>query len=234
MRHPPENLPSCFASCLPITLTRCSGFTGMHEGCITPAGDIRAQERPKLISLRSLSDGCWKQRHCCVLMLVPSSRFPQTSLYPVPLRFRPSQEREPNPAQSTACCFNVFCRHLFSFSLNSATDREPIIDLSFPCICAYLFGQGVLLRPRHQQPPSASLLLPTRANTLAMQGWLCLLTEPGRQYVLSSDFVSPKHNSKNMPLAWKSELLSTVQGGASQTPAGSWHLGKPWQEASRF
>lgn len=87
LRHPPENLPSCFASCLPIPLTRCSGFIRMHEGCTTPAGDIRAQERPKLISLRSLCDGCRKQRQCCLLRLVPSSRLPQTSLYPVPQRF---------------------------------------------------------------------------------------------------------------------------------------------------
>lgn len=37
-----------------------------------------------------------------------------------------------------------------------------------------------------------------------------------------------------MPLAWKSEFLSSVQRGESQPPAGSWRLGKPWQEASRF
>lgn len=87
LRHPPENLPSCFAFCLPIMLTRCSGFTGRHEGCTTPAGDIRAQERPKLIWLRSLCDGRRKQRHCCLLRLVTSSRLPQTSLHPVPQRF---------------------------------------------------------------------------------------------------------------------------------------------------
>ena len=34
-----------------------------------------------------------------------------------------------------------------------------------------------------------------------------------------------------MSLAWKSELLSSVQRGESQPPAGSWRLGKPWQEA---
>lgn len=70
------------------------------SGCTTPAGDIRAQERPKLISLRSLSDGCRKQRQCCVLRLVPSSRLPQTSLYLSLKGSRPSQEREPNPARS--------------------------------------------------------------------------------------------------------------------------------------